>query len=136
MELTNRLKHKLFKCYKGFSVEYHAGGFFIRKEALYIFFDSTNTLILLEKKEGLHPYDSDYSRLISNELTSDGNRFDLSNSNNNLAAYKSGADEIKIMPSIFSENMNDKEITEIVVDWGNDKVLIFHLIDLKESSNL
>lgn len=127
MDFLNRVNNKLFKAYKKCSVEYHAGGFFVKKDAMYIFIEPNNSLLFLEKSEGLHPFDNDYSKLISDELSIKGKRFELSNLNNNIATYKSGVDEIKILPSIFTENFNERELTELLLDWRNDKAQIFSL---------
>jgi len=69
MEFLDKIKGQLFKSYKNALVEYHAGGFFVRKQAIYIYIDSHNNLVLLNMKEGQHPFDSDYSRLLLEDLS-------------------------------------------------------------------
>lgn len=127
MNFLNRVSNKLYKSYRNCSVEYHAGGFFVRKDAMYVFLESEKILIFFEKNEGLHPFDNNYSKLISDEISIKGKRFELINLNNNIASYKSDNDEIKILPSVFNENFNDKDLTEVLIDWGNDRTQIFHI---------
>jgi len=135
MGFLKRANNKLFKAYKKCSVEYHVGGFFVRKEAIYVLLKSDNSLIVIDKKEGLHPYDNDYTKLLSEECVIKGKKFELSNFNNNIATYKNSVGEIKILPSVFSENFNDTELTELIVDWGNDNAQIFSIaFDLSKSS--
>jgi hypothetical protein len=133
MDFLGRSKNKLYKFYKNCSVEYHAGGFFVRKVAMYVFFQTNDSLIFLEKSEGLHPFDNEYFRLRSEELAN-GKTFKLNNFTNNIATFSDDLNEIKIMPAVFSENYSDKKISELLVDFGNENVQIFfQVFDFSES---
>ena len=127
MDFLGRSKNKLYKTYKNCSVEYHAGGFFVRKVAMYVFFQPNDSLIFLEKNEGLHPFDNEYCRLQSEELTN-GKTFKLNDFTNNVATFSDSLNEMKIMPSVFSENYSDKNISELLVDFGNRNVQVFFLV--------
>jgi hypothetical protein len=127
MNFLDRSINKLYKTYKECIVEYHAGGFFIRKIALYIFIKNNNSLIVVEKNEGLHPFDNEYPKLISEEFIK-GKLFRLNYVSNNIATFSDGIIEVKVMPSVFAENYNDKKLTELLVDFGKDYHYIFFLI--------
>jgi hypothetical protein len=132
MDFLSRSKNKLYKTYENCSVEYHAGGFFIRKAAIYIFFQTNDSLIFLERNEGLHPFDNEYSKLFAKELIN-GKTFRLIDSRNNVATYSADLGEIKIMPSVFEEHFNNKKVTELLVDFGKGKIQIFFLaFDISE----
>jgi len=128
MELLQKIKCNLFKAYKHCSVEYHAGGFFVRKVALYIFFDTENYFILFERNEGLHPNDNNYNKLIEDVNNIDHNKHILINANSNLLTYKREDKSIQIMPSIFNEQFPTETITEILVDWNDGTNQIFQLV--------
>lgn len=133
MNFLDRSINKLYKSYKKCSVEYHAGGFFIRKHALYFFVQSNDRVIFIEKQEGLHPFDNDYYKFLSEDLIK-GKIFILKSITNNIATFNDGMNEIKIMPSVFSENITENTITEILVDFGEAvQYVLFLEFDSSES---
>ncbi|MFY9307572.1 MAG: hypothetical protein WAQ28_00845 [Bacteroidia bacterium] len=136
MEIIERLKNRIYKNYSSASVEYHAGGFFIRKDAIYIQFNSNHCLLFLERKEGLHPNDSVYSELF-NKTKNLGkiNEFKLESVTENLLIYKSADREIKVMPSIFIENINNEKITEVLIDFGKSETMIFFYVYSEAEDN-
>lgn len=125
MEVQLRVKHNLFKSYRNSSVEYHAGGYFVRKEAMYLFFDSENSLILFERNEGLYP--DDYTKLLEDLQNKNHNKYVLL-ANSNLLKYKKEDKFIQIMPSIFNEQFSTETVTEILVDWEDGTTQLFQLV--------
>lgn len=125
--LKDKIINKIFKSYCSSSVEYHAGGVFVRKKAVYLVFLSSTNIYYLERDEGLHPKDNDYVFLLSNLNKIKKEKFEIIKSYSNILRLKS-TKEICIVPSIFIESAEQEKLSEILVDWGENKTTIFNLV--------
>lgn len=129
MSLKERVNQKIFKCYLSTSVEYHAGGFFIRKRAAYLIFDRKNMVSLFEREEGLHPNDNKYDLLIK-ELPNQRDilLYEVSSFSDNILKLSNNDKQMKIMPSVFIENIVQESLTEILVDNLNGTTQVFNYV--------
>lgn len=132
MNLIDRVKKKVFKSFKDVSVEYHAGGFFIRKHALYLVFKSNDTVIFNEREEGLHPDDNNYDLLIKS-LEGGSTQYEIgeitSISDNVLKILvRNTKDYMMLMPSIFIENVVQEDLSEVVLDKRDGQVIVYTLV--------
>ncbi|QFZ53924.1 hypothetical protein FEZ18_03450 [Oceanihabitans sp. IOP_32] len=125
--LKDRVVNRVFKSYSSSSVEYHAGGFFVRKNAVYLVFLSSMDVYYFEREEGLHPKDNDYSFLLSNLDKIEKEKFEIIENSSNVLILKSEK-EIRLVPSIFMESVEQEKLSEILIDWGENKTLIFNLV--------
>lgn len=131
MKLIDRVKNKIFKSNLTASVEYHAGGFFVRKQVLYLIFTAQNTAFLYQREEGLHPNDNNY-KLLYNQIIDD-NKIAIYNvaepkTNDDLLYLLNNGKELRCMPSIFIENINTEYLTEIILDKWEEKAHVFNLV--------
>jgi len=126
MNLQERVKNKIFKCNLNCTVEYHAGGFFIRKQVAYLIFTET-LCYFFEREEGLHPSDNNYQLLI-NELQNKKGliEYEITGSGDNILILSNSNLDIKVMPSIFIENVELKNLTELLLDKQNGGTQIFN----------
>ncbi|WP_207426684.1 hypothetical protein [Pedobacter sp. SYSU D00535] len=113
------IENKVFRCYTEVDVEYHAGVFFVRKEASYLFFKSSQKAVLYQRKEGGTPFDSDchfFMREILEEKK--GLEFEISHPQKDVPIFKlkSIHGECFFMPSSFMEYVLKNRITEILLD--------------------
>lgn len=125
--LKDRVVNKVFKSYSSSSVEYHAGGFFVRKNAVYLVFLPNMDVYYFEREEGLHPKDNDYSFLLSNLYKIEKEKFEICQNSSNVVRLKSEK-VIRLVPSIFIESVEKEELSEILIDWGENKTQIFNLV--------
>ncbi|MPR35903.1 hypothetical protein [Salmonirosea aquatica] len=126
MNLEQRVINKIFKSYIGSSIEYHAGGYFVRKKAAYLIFESNNTVYYLEKEEGLHPNDNRYDKLAEN--LRDAKLFEFFSVNSHILSFSNSEVKALILPSIFIENLDHQSLTELLIDWGNNNTQIYHYV--------
>lgn len=80
-----------------------------------------------EREEGLHPKDNDYSFLLSNLDKIEKEKFEIIENSSNVLILKSEK-EIRLVPSIFMESVEQEKLSEILIDWGENKTLIFNLV--------
>lgn len=125
--LKNRIANRVFKSYSSSSVEYHAGGFFVRKNAIYLIFLSSMDVYYFEREEGLHAKDNDYSFLLSSLDKIKKEKFEIIQTSSNVLTLKSER-EIRLVPSILIESVEQEKLSEILIDWGENKTLIFNLV--------
>lgn len=128
--LVDRIKNTIFKSYKDASIEYHAGGFFIRKRAQYLIF-TDNAVIFYEREEGLHPNDNNYELLLEglrdkNNLYQTGEVISLGE--NMLEIRVVNNKHMRLMPSIFIENILRDELSEIILDRRDENITIYTLV--------
>jgi hypothetical protein len=131
MNILNRIKNKVFKSNISINVDYHAGAFFIKKNVAYLIFGNDDSVILYYREEGLHPYDNDYEKLLDDLATKKENQayaICQPNLENNLLKLTNNEKEILCMPSIFLENVNEDELTELLLDKLNGQRHIFTLV--------
>jgi len=117
--LIDRIKNTIFKTILTVEVDYHAGGFFIRKTASYFVFTSGYEAIQFEREEGLHPYDNNYEILLSQIIKEKkGTNYAVTQPNRdvNILKLQNVQEEILCMPSVFLENVNGGYLTELVID--------------------
>lgn len=119
--LKDRVVNRVFKSYSSSSVEYHAGGFFVRKNAVYLVFLSSMDVYYFEREEGLHPKDNDYSFLLSNLDKIEKEKFEIIENSSNVLILKSEK-EIRLVPSIFMESVEQEKLSEILIDWEKIKL--------------
>ena len=125
--LKDKIINKVFKSYSSSSIEYHAGGGFVRKKAVYLVFLSNMDIYYFERNEGLHPKDNDYVFLLSNLDKRKKEKFEIIKNYSNLLRLRS-VKEICVVPSIFIESAEEEKLSEILVDWGENKTTIFNLV--------
>lgn len=138
MSLKERICQKIFKCNLSASVEYHAGGFFVRKRAGYLIFDKKNKALFFEKDEGLHPNDNKYDLLIK-ELSHqpDVLLYEVASLSDNIVVLSNNDKQMKIMPSVFIESIVEETLTEIIVDNIDRNVRVFNFVyAIEENSEL
>lgn len=128
MNLKIRITNKIFKSYLNSSIEYHAGGFFVRKKAVYLIFFTDDEVYYYEREEGLHPNDNKYDKLEELQENEVVQSFKLSMINDNMLVMLKSNQRILIVPSIFIENLAYENLTEILVDWGDNKTQIFNCV--------
>ena len=139
MDLIDKVKNKIFKSYADVSVEYHAGGFFVRKHALYLVFKANDTVFFLEREEGLHPDDNKYDLLVK-ILETDNGQYQMgkvSAMTNNILqiSSKDNKDNMRLMPSIFIEGVVQNDWSEILLDKRNGEVILYnHVYTIAETN--
>jgi len=131
MKLIERVKNKVFKSNLSCSVEYHAGGFFVRKQVAYLIFTNTNNVLFYEREEGLHPNDNNYILLINEVVNKNkGIVYEVSQPKDSINEIKliCKDETLLIMPSVFIENLIEENLTEIIVDKIKGKQNIFDFV--------
>lgn len=129
--MIDRIKNKIFKCNLSSLVEYHSGGFFVRKQVAYLVFSNTNTAVFYQREEGLHPHDSNYDFLLHEIINKEkALLYEVSqpNPNINILNVSNSNNKFLLMPSIFIENVVKENLTEIILDKLDNKTQIFYLV--------
>lgn len=129
MKLIERVRNTIFKCNLEAVVDYHAGGFFVKKEVSYLIFLHDDQGIFYTRNEGSHPKDYDYENLLveaQKDKKSIAFKVYQPKMEVNLIELSGEGIEIKCMPSNFIENVKTHELNEILVDnRSNNRVNIF-----------
>jgi hypothetical protein len=135
MNLIDRVKNRIFKCNLGVSVDYHAGGFFVKKQVAYIIFTANNSALIYQREEGLHPNDNNSNNeILLSDVSNEKNEISYAvcqpNTNINVLQLSNNEKKILCMPSIFIENVNMIDLTEIVLDKFDVHTRIFNLVSI------
>lgn len=120
MELVKRLVGSVYKNNLSVSIEYHGGGYFVRKKVSYLYFRNDKEAKILVREEGLNPNDDNQKLLLQNlRLGQDSRTLSITNSSKESFITLLGDPKLHhyyCVPSIFSESASEKEITEILID--------------------
>jgi hypothetical protein len=131
MKLIDRVCNTLFKGNIRGHVDYHAGGFFVKKEVLYLLFLEKGEAILYNREEGGITIDNN-SEILLNEIKKEGIAFNVIQPNETVNILKlfNGQQIILCMPSIFIENVQQQKLTEIILDdkqTSTNEILNFYI---------
>lgn len=130
MDFIRRVENKIFKTYLHSSIEYHAGGYFVRKLAQYLIIVK-EVAYIYEKEEGLHPNDNNYDLLVKEIINSKSSKlFIVTFFQNNILKLSNKDDEFKLIPSIFIENILTDSLTELLLDTQNSTKIFFFISEI------
>ncbi|GHV17698.1 hypothetical protein FACS1894169_13330 [Bacteroidia bacterium] len=130
MDLIKELERKLFKFNVKISIDYHAGGFFVKKEVIYIYIH-IDKVYFLHREENGSPRDSNYEFIVEQiELKLKEENMEVysilqPDKNLNVLELLSDQKELFCVPSIFMENI-EGNISEIAVDNLKGNIQIYN----------
>lgn len=131
MNLLNRVSGKLFKANLKANVDFHANGFFVKKEVSYLAFLTNGLIAVYNRTEGTNAYDDD-ALMVLDEISKGMNvtQMEVVSDENNAYRIKmksSGASFICV-PSIFIQNLESSFLTEVALcNQTNGEVIIYQL---------
>ena len=131
MNLLSKISGKLFKANIRAEVDFHANGFFVKKDVSYLAFLTNGLIVTYNRTEGTHPYDTDLV-MILDQISKGENVFEmevaLENRNTNSIELKSGDATFICIPSIFIQNLDDNPLTEFALcNQITGEVIIYQL---------
>ena len=119
MILIDRVPGKIYKSNIQVTIEYHAGGFFVKKQVSYLLFYDKKMAELFQREEGVHPNDNNLDMLIKHTSIIQGKeKYSVSQPSQGVNILKLANESLELycMPSIFIENVMNDGPSEIVVD--------------------
>lgn len=132
MNFSEKILGKLFKANVAAQIDFHANGFFVRKEVSYVAFFQNKGVIIYNRIEGLNPHDTDIKKVLDQMLTkenADTMEALTQGDNSNVLKFRHKGTYYMCVPSIFLQNLVEEPLTEIALkNQSTDEVLIYQLL--------